>query len=616
MVPIVSHAGMAYNRQTTPRAIYSLLGCLMKKVRLLHLTDLHYGSNPGSFQDWDKTHLDPGFRENAFRNLDRLLQCFRGNPFDVISVGGDITTQGQPAGYDEFAAGALPRLQELVRRPAAICVVPGNHDVTWNLDVTKPDYFSQKFSAYSSFVEKSGGTSALIPTSGVPTSALGSIQFSKAGPGPVFIDDEERFLVLCINSSMRCGERNRYLYDKLYVPAEQMRSRAGEINSRLPPDDPNGSDLDFLNRQLAALCKRLETEAIRDIPHVTQVQLDELGGQLDQLRSSLKGKWDDLIKIAVMHHHVVPFDYQVTEYKPFEITADASSVLETLASFRFQLVLTGHKHQPYVQDILFREAQLLVIGGMTVGGEPVRGFGQGIRHLEIDRDNGQLRVRVADLPCDFRGDIRLKVQDLIQHARDYVVYIDQPPRRITFPKNIENAVQHQIYQREFYRSNMVFDIHVKWKSPGTLLFTTTLSYNVTNRTDQLQTWHTRYAFHNHDGRILELHLGSREFDPEQPDFKDGRGLSISSNLAPHETLPVSLKAEESWPDIGTTFCTSYYPSTDLKVILRSDVTELDFRFEVLYFWDVWPETRQGAREVFFDRGILPYQGVRLHWRRP
>jgi len=162
---------------------------------------------------------------------------------------------------------------------------------------------------------------------------------------------------------------------------------------------------------------------------------------------------------------------------------------------------------------------------------------------------------------------------------------------------------------------VVFDVAVTPGKSGALLFTTKMSYDVINRTAQEQTWHTKYTYDTQRGKIVEVRFNDAPFDPALRVFHDGLGISIPSILAPGERGKVFLKAEEEWDPDGWTFYTSYNPATDLKIILRENLPGTEFEFEVLYFWKEWPMKRKGYREVYFDKGILPYQGTRLHWRR-
>ncbi len=54
---------------------------------------------------------------------------------------------------------------------------------------------------------------------------------------------------------------------------------------------------------------------------------------------------EDIFRVVMLHHHLVPVPNTGREVN---VTRDAGDVLETLAASRVDLVLSGHKHVPYV----------------------------------------------------------------------------------------------------------------------------------------------------------------------------------------------------------------------------------------------------------------------------
>jgi hypothetical protein len=261
---------------------------------------------------------------------------------------------------------------------------------------------------------------------------------------------------------------------------------------------------------------------------------------------------------------------------------------------------------------------MLVVGGMTVGGYPVARFGPGVRHLEMEREGSQMIVRVADLPCDWVGDTSGQVQQLIERAHQERVDVAPRALRVGYPLGIEKAVDTQLYGRPFYKSNVLYDIEVSELPNGALCFTVVMSYSVVNRSDSIKTWRTRYSFNRPElGKVLEAKLNGKDVDLEQPEFKDGRGLAIPSDLSAHGgKLEVYVKVEEEFAVEGSNYYTTYNPATDLKLILRDKLApQIDFDFEIMYFWDAFPVIRGEHREVRLQDGLLPYQGVRLNWKK-
>jgi 3',5'-cyclic AMP phosphodiesterase CpdA len=594
----------------------------MTRVSLLHITDLHYASPNSNFRDDDKAYVPEPLRANYFTSLHRVLkQCFRKTKFDALAVTGDFTTHGQDSGFDAFEKNTFPLLIPLVALPAAICMVPGNHDVVWDLEITKPDYFDVKFKRYSGCARTTGATTSYIPIGAIPSTPYSEIAFDPDAGSPLFLS--EKVAVLCINSSIRCGEVNNTIRENLSSPvakaaAEIVKVAAAAAQWRNPDV---AIALNNAKTYLEFMRPVIDKYSLFDIPHVTHTQLDRLLGLLDDERAKDPQVWAARVKVAAVHHHLAPFDYQLPEHKAFEVMADASSLLDLLAAFGFQVILTGHKHQPYVQRVQSHGRDILILGGSTVGGYTVPDFAPSIRHLEVEASDGELQVSTTNLPCNFEGDISTRVDELLENAREKPESIPilansaARARRTLFPKPIEAAVEDQLYSRNFYKSNVLFDVEAREDGAKSLIFDTKMSYTVVNRTPFNQDWSADYKFDHDNGTIVEIRFGIEPYDPREAEFHTARGLSVKRSVEPHGTLDFFVHARERWPDRGSALYTSYNPATDLKVILRSVPKDVLVDFEILYFWKTYPLQRTHGWEVSLDKGLLPNQGVKMSWKR-
>jgi hypothetical protein len=251
-----------------------------------------------------------------------------------------------------------------------------------------------------------------------------------------------------------------------------------------------------------------------------------------------------------------------------------------------------------------------------VGGYPAPGFAQGARWIGIDRRHQALEVKVVDVPCDWRGDIAAYVRESIAETKP--LPIERRPRqtRVSFPGPIESAVENQLYERTFYKTDVKFDITVE-ESGGRLRFLTKMSYGVVNRMGEPAEWWTEYNYDVATGRILKATFNDTVIDPSLPDARGGRGLSFPYQLGPREAGRAYVEVEELFDFEGSNLFTSYYPATDLEFLVRWAVDGLQFDANALYFWKrTIPVNRTtGQIRVQFKDGLLPYQGLRLRWTR-
>jgi len=358
---------------------------------LLHLTDVHYGE---AFDDDDKTDVDRAFRENARLRLPPVMREWEqvvGLPTAML-ISGDLTVRGDEGGLRECTTAIQPLVKSMSQEQRIVCIVPGNHDVTWGAPDDR-DGLQQKFQVFRSVIAPMSVGTCLFPRK----SQRGDLEFDPIGPnrGPVLVDRERRLVVLAINSAIRCGERNTRLSARL---VKELTAIAGGLG----PD------------RLADFTHWAERQAVSDVAHVTEAQRNKLIEALRLAREEHAAVWQDCLRVAVLHHHLTTFAGQKVEHKPFELTVDAHQVLQLLADFDFQLVLTGHKHQPYVEQRVVPTANgpatLMVAGGPTVLGDTSGGAARGMRRFRISR---QSNSRTFDMTVD---EIHLEEQHPTEEA--------------------------------------------------------------------------------------------------------------------------------------------------------------------------------------------------------
>lgn len=358
---------------------------------LLHLTDVHYGE---SFDDDDKTDVDRSFRENARLRFPPVMQEWEqvvGLPTAML-ISGDLTVRGEEAGLRECTKAIQPLVERMSQEQRIVCVVPGNHDVAWGAPDDR-DGLQQKFQKFQSVIAPMPVGTCLFPRK----SERGDLEFDALGPnrGPVVVDRERRLVVLAINSAIRCGERNTRL-------SARLTKELTAIASGLSPE------------RMASLTDWAGRLAVSDIAHVTEAQRNKLIAALRHAREQHGAVWQDCLRVAVLHHHLTTFAGQKVEHKPFELTVDAHQVLQLLVDFDFQLVLTGHKHQPYVEQRVVPTADgpatIMVAGGPTVLGDTSGGASRGIRRFRISR---QENSRTFDITVD---EIHLEEQHPTEEA--------------------------------------------------------------------------------------------------------------------------------------------------------------------------------------------------------
>jgi 3',5'-cyclic AMP phosphodiesterase CpdA len=361
--------------------------------RILHLSDLHLGKSETRFIDDGRGVVPPNYREDIVANLYGLLRQAPIQPdIAAVIISGDITNRGDVSGFDEFVGKLVPHLRRFAPN-ARLCLVPGNHDVAWGLAPRGERFFDEKFANYRNMLSQVAALGIPVSSSLIPTGSLdvstGKLDFG-ADERPLHLFAEHRLAVLCVNSSIRCGELDQTRLDgslKLIEGAMNAMAQIAEEAPRtaqVPCTD--------VKTRLDALKEEISRQAINDVVQVTQHQRKRLQELLSDAKEATLD-WREWTKVAVLHHHLVTFNKQNIDHKAYELLLDASDVLGLLEAFDFDLVLTGHKHQSYEQPY----GGLTICGGLTVGGHPSTGFPHGGRLFSFQRSGNQWVREVATI---------------------------------------------------------------------------------------------------------------------------------------------------------------------------------------------------------------------------
>ncbi len=385
-----------------------------RRWSVLLVTDLHYVAPNTNFADDDKElGRLPGLRHDIFVDFNAVLQAFDPGSFDIVAVCGDVTSHGDPLGFDRFRTKGLPHLLKLVHTPAAVCVVPGNHDVKWNLDPRTRGAFERKFRDFENLIRGQDVTSCLLPSGQLTKNVNDHLLFRRPHRGPVYVDRERKVIGVCLNSAIRCGERNVRMADGVDAPLKKL------VKGIAPASDA-------VSTTLHAVRKTLQRHVIRDVAHVTKAQQTIIRDELVTLKEQLGEDWPEYLRLAILHHHVGPFPAQAVEHRGYEQLVDAGHVLAFFGEFDFDLILTGHKHQAYVVPYVVKQAsgnhEMLLIGGPTVGGASVNESFRGARVVDVSEDDGRRSFRVSDIPYQWgQGDTRKRLLAARQNGEPHSV---------------------------------------------------------------------------------------------------------------------------------------------------------------------------------------------------
>jgi 3',5'-cyclic AMP phosphodiesterase CpdA/Tfp pilus assembly protein PilF len=321
---------------------------------LVHLSDLHFGTKPGSSGAVEMHRFHAGDYEKTLNeHLEAEFSVKRGHfaqdhsRFFLI-VSGDLAYQGTEGEF-QLVREFLTRLCRTLDIPRdRVVLVPGNHDVHWpSASIDR----QRRFDNYLGFLEGFYGGEIfrrLYP--------LVHWDFHVNSPRPspeeiISIHHLEGFTVVGLNSCVYETEQHHF----------------GFVGGR-------------------------------QLEHI-ETLLDRIGGTSTDFR------------VAVLHHHLHPFPEPVRKLENQEVWMDLSTIRDAglverrLEKLGFDLVLHGHKHKPQLRETLVHDQsltkgatpRLLVCGAGSTGVNASELEHAMPNHYEVIEILGLPRVSGVDL---------------------------------------------------------------------------------------------------------------------------------------------------------------------------------------------------------------------------
>lgn len=330
----------------------------------LHVTDAHLAPGNGAdqgFREADiKTDL-PGIskrtRKDVFaetlRDLARRL-AHDGRKLHGVIVSGDASHQGAPNGAS-LLRDVLTN--ELGIQRDKIVVVPGNHDVARGTTPGSADRYKEFVAAW-----RAAPTPCVTPLlDGIEHEISNAL--TPSDPSHLLLDQDERWAVIPINSANWCQITKNI--------SDPLRAHLNDLKD-VPKTEPLARELERL----------LHVDAAR----VSHQQLDGLAHLLEGLPSHT-------LKIAVLHHHLLPVSTE-EELKEFADIVNLGLLRQFLRQHNVRVVIHGHKHrsQMYYDHVYDEQGcdsnahRVLVVSGGTL-----------MQHTSKDNDPFRL-IEFCDLP--------------------------------------------------------------------------------------------------------------------------------------------------------------------------------------------------------------------------
>ena len=316
-------------------------------IRIAHISDLHYGA---------PLHGGGGFDIARWNQAKRAIVDFLKSHLSLIIVSGDLVDQP----IHEHLQTAKRELDGLAADACArLFVVPGNHDLFEagnDIGLGRRNSYDKVFSSFAGSRDTPHREERGFSRS--PGGWLATIT------GPL-VAIRERFGM--------APEAPTATPTPISAPASPPMIQQPEgIPVLLALLDSNAAD-----KQIGLATGSISNE-----------HLQALDGELSAEETA------HLLRIAVIHHHVLPIAYTgggIVGAEPFMVLHNAGDLLALLARHRFDLVLHGHKHRAQFARIDFAPD--------SASGYPIAVAAAGsatLRHGNAPRDNNFNLITVHD----------------------------------------------------------------------------------------------------------------------------------------------------------------------------------------------------------------------------
>lgn len=195
----------------------------------------------------------------------------------------------------------------------------------------------------------------------------------------------------------------------------------------------------------------------------------------------------------------------------------------------------------------------------------------------------------------------------------------QLTKGLLFPRQITDAIEKQIYSSAFYKKDLYYEVDfAEPGKDGTVEIVTTMSYQVTNRTDEDKQWTTAFTTLDRLSEVKSLKIGSETVDSQNfKNFKTARGHEISRNVPANSFIKIEFSVATIYGVSDSELFTTYNLATDITVAVK-EVGGLDFRYENLYDESdevILLKQVKGRTVTKLHKGVLPFEGVRITWKK-
>ncbi|WP_162901441.1 hypothetical protein [Breoghania sp. L-A4] len=187
---------------------------------------------------------------------------------------------------------------------------------------------------------------------------------------------------------------------------------------------------------------------------------------------------------------------------------------------------------------------------------------------------------------------------------------------LALPESIIQSAKSQIFHSPFLIDKATYLIELSEDGSDGVLFSFELHFKIVNRSKKIARYQDIFDPSGEQSCFKSASIGEEVIDVLDPDYSHGRGIVISKEVDGRSTFDVKVAAETHYPRVGSELIGCYFPARELEVRVTCPPSLINVSVQSMLMEKI-PVSRMhnGDLLVSYNKGILPFQGVRLHWSR-
>lgn len=195
-------------------------------------------------------------------------------------------------------------------------------------------------------------------------------------------------------------------------------------------------------------------------------------------------------------------------------------------------------------------------------------------------------------------------------------------KRSDLPRSLQQAVTRGVIRADFVHERVDYEVELAYddavETPSVWM-KYEVRMQLKNRTSRIAQYEDIFDPAGEMPEFLYVMIAGKMLDPNDPDRRTERGLVLSRDVDPGQTIEIVVRAQSRYHVRDSELIGVYLPSAEMSIASKRLPDELTSNFQSFLPRKVDPQVLSNGDQVFeWREGLLPFQGARLFWseKRP